>query len=152
MQTAAKKNFALIENFSLDSEMLTGLPKANMQAAFYQQITSAIIKGIRTKEALTSLGQRLTTLAQHAYSSRQMDIVEQVSQVLMNLPLGREIRNIARYYQAFCIKRRGQFSEAKSLFERVADEGPIKYRARAMIALGSIAFDSGAFNQLCLYT
>lgn len=146
MQIAARSSFVLTENFSLDLEMLTGLLKANRQAEFYQQTTRAIIKGIRTKEALTNLGQRLTNLAHYAYASRQMDVVEQMSQILMNLPLGREIRNIARYYQAFCIKRRGQFREAYSLFERVADEGPLKYRARAIIALGSLAFDSSDFQ------
>ena len=152
MQTAAKSSFALIENFSLDLEMLIRLQKANRQAEFYQQITRAIIKGVHTKESLTRLGQRLTNLAQYAYASRQMDIVEQVSQVLMNLPLGREIRNIARYYQAFCIKRRGHFSEAHRLFERVADEDSPRYRTRAIIALGSIAFDSGKFQSaLSLY-
>jgi tetratricopeptide (TPR) repeat protein len=146
MQRAAKSNFVLTESFSLELELLTGSLKASRQGEFYQQIAQALIKGVRTKEALTSLGERLTKFAHYAYSSRQMDVVEQVSQVLMNLPLGREIRNIARYYQAFCIKRRGQFSEARNLFERVADEGPLKYRARAIIALGSIAFDSGDFQ------
>lgn len=146
MQIAAKSSLILTESSSL--EMLNGLPKASRQGEFYQQITKAIIKGVRTKEALTSLGEQLTTFAHYAYASRQMGVVEQVSQILMNMPLGSEIRNIARYYQAFCIKRTGQFSEARRLFERVADEGSLKYRARAMIALGSIAFDSGDFQSV----
>ena len=72
-----------------------------------------------------------------------MDVVEQASDILLNLPLPREFKSIANYYKGFCIKRRGQFDEARAMFERVADEAPLRYKARAIIALGSIALDSG---------
>jgi tetratricopeptide (TPR) repeat protein len=146
MQTAAKSNFTLIENFSLDSEMLIRLQKGNTQAEFYQQITRALIKGTYRKQRLVELGNRLVAIADRAYALRQMDVVEQTSHLLLNLPLPRDYGRIARYYQAYCIKRSGQFDKARLLFERIVEEVPPAYKARAIVALGSVAFDSGHYQ------
>jgi tetratricopeptide (TPR) repeat protein len=75
-----------------------------------------------------------------------MDTLEQISQVLLDMPLACEFRSIAQYYQGLCVKRKGEVEGARALFERVAEEAPLKYRARAIIALGSVAFDSGDFR------
>jgi len=81
-----------------------------------------------------------------------MDAVEQASDILLGLPLPRELRNVGIYYKAYCIKRRGQFVEARAMFERVADEATSKYKARALLGLGSVAFDSGDFpSAMSLY-
>jgi tetratricopeptide (TPR) repeat protein len=146
MHTAAKSNLVFTENFSLDLEMLTGLPKASRQAEFYQQITRSLIKGAYKKQSFIELGNRLVAVADRAYALRQMDVVEQASLILLNLPLPRDYRSIAQYYQAYCIKRSGQFEKARPLFERVAEEVPSAYKARAIVALGSIAFDSGDYK------
>jgi tetratricopeptide (TPR) repeat protein len=114
----------------------------------YQHLASEIIKGFHRKEALSQFGNDLINLAEHAYSLRQMETLEHISQVLLNLPLAREYRSIAHYFQAYCIKRSGQFFKARSIFERVADEAPLRYRARAMAALGSIAFDRGEYQSV----
>ena len=113
---------------------------------FYQQLASELIKGVHTKEVLSGLGNSLINLAEHAYTLRQMVTLEYISQVLLNLPLACEYRSIARYYQALCIKRQGQFHEARTLLERVAEKAPIGYKARAIVGLGSIAFDRGDFQ------
>lgn len=144
MQTAAKSSFVLTETSSL--EMLNGLPKASRQGEFYQQITEAIIKGTYKKQSFIELGNRLVAVADRAYALRQMDVVEQASHIILNLPLPRDYGSIARYYQAYCIKRSGQFDKARPLFERVAEEVPPAYRARAIVALGSLAFDSGDYQ------
>ncbi len=115
---------------------------------FYQQLASDLVKGIHTKEVFIETASRLVKLADHAYTLRQMNAVEQISQILLSLPLACEFRNIARYYQGLCVKRKGELDRARALFERVAEAAPIKYRARAMIALGSAAFDSGDFQSV----
>jgi hypothetical protein len=144
MNTAASNNRFLIDVFSF--KRWAELQRAISPGEFYQHLASELIKGIHTKEALSQLGNNLINLAEYAYSLRQMDTLEQISHLLPNLPLAREFRIIARYFQAYCIKRRGQFNEARSLFVKVADESPLRYRARAMAALGTIAFDSGEFQ------
>ena len=150
MQTAAINNLVLTEGSSL--EMLTGLPKTSRQAEFYQQIIKTIIKGTCKKQSLVELGNWLVAVADRAYALRQMDVVEQSSQLLLNLPLSGDYRSMARYYQAYCIKRSGQFDKARVLFERAAEEVPPAYKARAIVALGSVAFDSGDYQSaLSLY-
>jgi tetratricopeptide (TPR) repeat protein len=127
------------------------LQKVTSRREFYRQSASEILKGVHTKKAQSDLGNDLISLAEHAYSLRYMDILEQISQVLLKLPLECEFRIIARYYQALCIKRRGRFHQARALLERVAEEAPIAYRARAMQSIGSIAFDSGDFKSAMLF-
>jgi hypothetical protein len=141
MQKTATSNLFLTASSSLKWWYV--LPTVNKQDEFYQQLTRMLIKGIRSRQSLVELGNWLIAIAHKAYSARQMDVVDQASQALMNLPLGNEFRNIAYYYQAYCIKRKGQFDEARTLFEQVADEGSSRYRAKAIAALGSIALDSG---------
>ena len=80
-------------------ELLAALHADNRQSGFYQQLAQSLIKGFQAKEAIIELGLKLTTLAQHAYTLRRMDDVEQVSQILMNLPIA-EYRNIGLYYYA----------------------------------------------------
>lgn len=149
MQIATSNSLVLMDSsFSRPIHVLTSIK----QGEFYQQIAQGLIKDRYAKEALHSLGERLIVLAHSAYACRQMDVVEQLSQMLLHLPLAGEFKSIALYYQAFCIKRKGRFDEARTLFEQVAEQGPLRYRARAMIALGSIAFDSGDFKMaLSLY-
>lgn len=144
MQTAARKSLFLTDCTSI--ELLTGLPKAVRQSEFYQQSIKALIKGTYRKESFIELGRRLVALADRAYTFRRMDVVEQASSIILNLPLPRDYRSIARYYQAYCIKRSGQFDKALPLFERVAEEAPPAYKARAIVALGSVAFDSGDYK------
>jgi tetratricopeptide (TPR) repeat protein len=146
MHTAAKSNLILTGSFSLDLEVLTGLPKTSMQGEFYQHLIGQIIKGTYKKQSLIELGNRLVAIADRAYALRQMDVVEQASRLLVNLPLPRDYGSIARYYQAHCIKRSGHFDEAQLLFERAAEEVPPAYKARAIVALGSVSFDSGDYQ------
>ncbi len=144
MQTAAKSNLTLISlsSFNRKAGRISTIEKPELN----QQISQALIFCINRRQSLNLLAERLIAIADRAYPFRQMDIVKQASDLLLGLPLPREFKSIAHYYKGFCIKRRGQFDEARALFEMVADEAPIRYRARAIIALGSIAFDSGDYQ------
>jgi tetratricopeptide (TPR) repeat protein len=150
MQIAATNKRFLTGYSSID--LLAALQAGSRHGEFYQQLTQALIKGFHTKEAIIGLGQRLTALAQHAYTLRQMDNVEQASQILMNLPLA-EYRNIGLYYYALAIKRRGQATQAETLLERVADDAPVRYRGQALLSLGAFAIARGNLESaLTFYT
>lgn len=144
MNTAASTKRFLMDVFSFKrwGEIQGGIGPGE----FYQYLASELVKGVHTRIVLDQIGSDLVNLAEHAYSQRQMETLERMSQILLHLPLSREFKTIARYFQAYCIKRTGKFNEARSLFERVADEAHFTYRARAMAALSSIAFDSGDFR------
>jgi tetratricopeptide (TPR) repeat protein len=144
MNTAARNNRFLIDVFSF--KRWAELQESNSPGEFYQHLASEIIKAVRKKEALGEIADSLVSLAYHAYTLRQMEALEHISQILLSLPLPRELRSIARYYQGFCVKRKGELDVARDLFERVAEEASIIYRARAIIALGSVAFDKGDFQ------
>ena len=144
MQVAAKSNLTLISLSSFNH--VVGWTPAIGKPELNQHISQALICCINRRQSLNLLAERLISIADQAYPFRQMDVVEQASDLLLGLPLPREFKSIANYYKGFCIKRRGQFDEARALFEIVADEAPIRYRARAIIALGSIAFDSGDYQ------
>jgi len=144
MQTAVKSNlyFTSFSSFNHMADWMSAIRKPELN----HQISQALIRLTNRRQSFEILAARLITIADRAYPFRQMDVVEQASDILLNLPLPREFKSIANYYKGFCIKRRGQFEAARALFEQVADDAPLRYRARAIIALGSIAFDSSDYQ------
>ena len=141
MQTAAESNlpFTSISSFNRIVRIQLGIAKSDLN----RQICEALIRHIDKRQSLHLLADRLIAVADQAYPLRLMETVEQASDLLLGLPLPREYKSIASYYKAFCLKRREEFDGARLLFERVADEATPRYKIRAIIALGSIAFDSG---------
>jgi tetratricopeptide (TPR) repeat protein len=77
---------------------------------------------------------------------RDLNTLDEVSQVLMNLPVD-AVRQIGFYYHALAINRKGQRDEAEALFEKIADNGPTTYRARAIQTLGANWLDKGQPNE-----
>jgi tetratricopeptide (TPR) repeat protein len=149
MQTAANINRILIDVFSLKRQGV--LHEISSQREFYQQFSAELIKGIHTKGVLCEIGNRLISLADHAYALRQMTAVEQVSQLLLNLPLSRQYERIGQYYQALSVKRYGKFEEARTLLERVAEDAPLRYRARAILTIGATFYERADFNSALPY-
>ncbi len=144
MQTTAKRSRFLIKSPSL--KLSTDLLIASKQGEFYQLFTQGLIRGVHTKQVLTDLGNKLVAFAEYAYQIRQMETLEQVSNILLGIPLDREYESIGYYYQALCIKRQGQVIEARALFERVAEKAPLRYKARAMQSLGITFVQSNDFQ------
>lgn len=144
MHTTAKSNLVFTSLFSFD--LIASIQPASGNAELNQQLSQALIRSINRRQSLGLLAKRLIAIADQAHPFRQMDVVEQASDILLSLPLPREIRSIASYYKAFCLKRRGELDKARAIFERVVDEVPQGYRAKAIIALGSVAFDRSDFQ------
>jgi len=144
MQTAANNNLLLTVFSSF--KQLADSPTAIRLGGFYQQMAEELIKERYKKQALGSLAPKLIALAHRAYTFRRMDIVEQVAQVLMNLPLSRDSRSIGRYYHSFTLRRRGQVAEARALLDRLAGEVPHRYMGRVIMSLAGLVFDSSDFS------
>lgn len=150
MQTAAESNlpFTLISSFNRMARIQPGVAKPDLN----RQICEALIRRMDKRQSLHLLANRLIAVADQAYPLCQMETVEQASDLLLGLPLPREYKSIACYYKAYCVKWRGEFDRARAMFERVAAEATSKYKARAILGLGSVAFDSGDFSSaLSLY-
>ena len=112
-------------------------------SGFYQQFAKELARACHTAESLRDAADRLLTIADHAYFLRHTGFVEQVSEVLLNAPLPRAYKSASQYYRALVIKRLGKFDAASTLLERVAEDGPPRYRARAILSLGAVLFDTG---------
>jgi hypothetical protein len=111
----------------------------------YQGIARAFIRGFHTERALADLATKLASVGDHAYSIRQPDIVGNVGLLLLSLPLSGQVESAGYYYQALSLNQfgRGNTVRAGTLFEQVADNGSLRYRARAMLALGTNSLGTG---------
>ena len=67
-----------------------------------------------------------------------MNTVEEMVELVQASPLPDEHKRAAEFYKAVCAGRKGEVDKAVSLFEGVADNAPVQYRARALASLGTI--------------
>lgn len=151
MQTANRNSLALIDFFSF--KRVAEMQSAISHGEFYQYIVSELTKGICTRQVFADLGNRLIDFAEYAYALRRMDIVEMASQFLLNLPLDSEYQSVGSYYGVLCVYQKGRFAEARGLLERLAQELPPKFRAKALVAMSATFYRSNDFQSylsLCL--
>jgi tetratricopeptide (TPR) repeat protein len=137
MQRAANISLVLTDFSSL--ERFAELGRCFSHAGLYQVIGHRLIGGFDTNRTLGDFAGRLASVADQAHSIHQFDIVEHVGRLLLNLSLSHQLESVGHYYRALSINQggSGDTPRAVSLFEQVADEAPMRYRARAMLALGS---------------
>jgi tetratricopeptide (TPR) repeat protein len=107
----------------------------------YQQILLGLIKDTYSKRFFTDLNYKFTALADQLYALRRLEELEQLGKFFLSLPLGDESRIIGRHYQALCLYQKGKDAEARAIFEYVAEQGPIKYRARALLGISGMLYD-----------
>jgi tetratricopeptide (TPR) repeat protein len=115
----------------------------SQQGYFQQLIYASLARSIHTIEGLQVSGRQLAAIARHAHLGRQMDAVDQASRVMLALPISDQLKGIARYYRALCIKHQGDFDGARRSLERAAEEATPQYRARALLTIGATYFESG---------
>jgi tetratricopeptide (TPR) repeat protein len=153
MQTAATNSFLLTSSSSLKR---FGLQHVISLGGFYQQIL-ILAKEAYKRDALSNLGNNVIALTEHAYTFRQMNTVEEMVKLSQALPLPDDYKRVAEFYKAVCAGRKGQIPEATFLFESVAENAPVQYRARALSSLGTLLLWNNAdqesasqlFNEAC---
>lgn len=118
----------------------------SLNKVVHQTLIGRLAGSANSQIALGTFLNRLIRAAEHAYSLRDLKSLEEVSFLLMNLPLP-EARHIGLYYQAITIKRSGDKGKAKAELEKVADIGPLEYRARAIQTLGVIQHEQKNYNE-----
>src|SRR6266404_1673232 len=137
MNTPASSNLILTALSSF--ERLAEGERRCSHGGLYQEIAQTLIRGVHTRHGLEDLAAKLTWVADRAHSIHQFNVVADVGQFLFNLPLSAQLESVGHYYRALSLSRgvRGDIARARSLFERVAEDASSRYRARAMLALGS---------------
>jgi tetratricopeptide (TPR) repeat protein len=132
---------------------LTGITSLGLSPGeFYQHLTSGLIKGIFSKQAVYDLAHKLIALAEHAYSLRQTDIVREVSQLLLHLPLDSAYKSLGNYYHALCVYRSGNYADARYQLEQVLERVPKEFRGRVLISISATYYhsnDLSSFLKVC---
>ncbi len=134
MQTAAHTGKFLMGEYS--QAEVAGLENPGLRGelpryAFLKRLAHSA----GSRQFFVEIADKFTRLAESAYNRRDINMLGEVSRVLMNLPL-EAARQTGLFYHSLVIKRSGREDEALSLLERVADNGPPVYRARAIQSLG----------------
>jgi tetratricopeptide (TPR) repeat protein len=138
-QKAASNSLLLISGFSLEH-----IAQKQTHGEFYQQFVRGLIEKLGSGASLQRTADHLILAAEQSYSIRRMDDVRKAGEILLQLPA--KYHCAGTYYVAISTKRQGRFSEARSLFENVFENGSPRYRAKAICSLGAIAFDSGDYQ------
>lgn len=141
MQRAANTSRFLM-GFSSSWKFADSKDRVSQVGLLERTVVSLLADAANSGRVFNDLSQRLIRLAEHAYSLRDMRSVQEVSELLLNLPII-EAQSIGQYYQALVNKRDGRADEAQARLERVADYAPLGYRARAMQTLGVIRHEQG---------
>lgn len=112
----------------------------------YHQFAVSLFKGIHYTESVSRAVAKLVSVAERAYALRQFEMVGAVSRTLIELSLPRQYQNIGLFYGALSINRGGTAvgDHARPIFERVCEEGNPLYRAKGMLALGTMTKDGTA--------
>jgi hypothetical protein len=113
---------------------------------FHQIVASHLAQTVHSQEIYLKLANALIRFAEQAFTLRDLSALEEASRILMTLPVD-AARQIGIYYYALAINRRGRRDEAKVLLERVADHGPVTYRARAIQTLGTGQHYNGQLDE-----
>lgn len=78
-----------------------------------------LARAANSQQLYRELASRLIRSAEHSYSLRNTDALEEASLLLMSLPIA-GARQIGLYYQALTAKRKGQAAKAHALLQQVA--------------------------------
>ncbi len=144
MQRAANTN-RFFMGFSSNRKFADSGVTVSQVGILERTVVSLLADGATSGRIFNDLSQRLIRLAEHAYSLRDMRSVQEVSELLLNLPIV-EAQRIGQYYQALVNKRDGRIDEAQALLQSVADYAPLAYRARAMQTLGVVRHEQGQID------
>ncbi|MEK6299404.1 MAG: hypothetical protein AABO41_01680 [Acidobacteriota bacterium] len=109
-------------------------------------VASHLAQTVHSQELFFKLTNELIRFAEQALVMRDVDALDEVSHILMSLPIN-AARQIGRYYYSRAIYGNGQRDEANGLLEKLADNGPITYRARAIQTLGANYHASGQLDE-----
>jgi hypothetical protein len=136
MNTAAKISLVFTDSSSFSR--FVDFETSISHSGLYQLIASRLTERLHNSQVFREFGDRLVIVAEQAQTFRRMDIVEQASQILVNLP-SKPYEAIGRYYQALCAHSfgRGDLERAEGLLQHAANNAPIKYRTRAIISLAA---------------
>ncbi|MEK6303584.1 MAG: tetratricopeptide repeat protein [Acidobacteriota bacterium] len=141
---------AITSRFLTGYSSIAGFPDAESvvsnQGLLPHFVAGHLIRIVHSQRQFLKLTNEVIQFAEQAFLRRDLDSLEEASQVLASLPVDAP-RQIGLYYHALAIKRRGDLDAAQTLFEAVADNGPLAYRARGIQGLGANYLSKGQLDE-----
>jgi tetratricopeptide (TPR) repeat protein len=129
-----------------------GKVELSLPSSYFQRsIYAALARSLYTQEGFELLGRQLAAIARHAYFARQMDTVEQASQLMLALPLSKELKSVAQYYQAICAWKQGNADAAHQIFSYAIDKVSRQYQAQGLLTVGAIYFGQAEYETALPY-
>src|SRR5215471_15188885 len=98
---------------------------------------------LQSQSALNATGLELVELARQAWTTRQVDLLDQTVKAILALPLDPRVQNVARYYNAYALRRAGVPSETKVVLDKLIDAALPQHRPRIVLALGNCHLATG---------
>lgn len=105
----------------------------NSSALLRRIVAKHFARTLHSQELFVRLTNQLIRFAEQFLITRDHVALEEVSNILMNLPVD-VARQIGLYYHALPVYRSGKRDEIEGLLTTVADNAPLTYRAKAIQA------------------
>src|SRR2546423_3350537 len=137
MNEQASILFNISSSFSGHSTWKVGLSAPHF--CLQRALPASLARNLYTQQGFELLGRQLATIARQAYFARQMDTVEQASQLMLALPLSKEQTAIAHYYHATCVWNRGLNWKIDQIIEAVSPD----YQAQGLFSIATILHRQG---------
>ena len=127
---------------------MSGSDASSGQARRQQAIYALLARARYSREEIESLYSSLARIAAQAHALRDVEAADLASQIMLALPVSSRAKNVARYYQACCIKRKGDFEGARQRLDQLLehDLDPL-LRSRALLTKGATHFDAGEIDR-----
>src|SRR5581483_8197561 len=79
------------------------------------------------------------------------EVMNEASQLMLALPLSKELRSVAHYYQAICAWKQGHAEAALQIFSFAINEAPRQYQAQGLLTAGATCFSQGEYGAALPY-
>jgi hypothetical protein len=124
-----------------------GKGELSLYSSYLQRsLYAALARSLYTREGFELLGRQLVAIARHAYFARQTEAMKEASQLMLALPLSKELKSIAQYYQAIGAWKQGDVNEARQMLGHVIDTASPRYQAQGLLTLGTTYVGQGKFE------
>lgn len=134
MQTAV--NISRLITAPLSQTMISDREERLGFEGLFRHCAAGAVRAIHTTETASRLAAELISVAERAHARRELDTVRSAGEALANLPLPARQRSVGLFYQALVMPGGRDIPARARMFERLADEAPGRYRAKALLALG----------------
>jgi hypothetical protein len=124
-----------------------GKVELSLPGAYLQRsIHAALARSLYTREGFELLGRQLAAIARHAYFTRQTEAMKRASQLMLALPLSKDLKSIAQYYQAIGAWKQGDVDDARQMLSYVIDTASQRYQAQGLLTFGTTYVGQGKLD------